>query len=399
MVMGIKFWSNFKWQLVSLLMGEAVLLAFNQAWPAHLVFIAAIGLWARSQSGSQRKFAVAQSNLSGMAAARRKKLQALPASTEEVRSEASRLISDVSADLVQQRSVQSDAIQQLIASFNGIENSIREQAQLTQGLIALATRVDAAKQTAGSSYVDEIISIVHRMADNIANTGKSSVALVNVLSTMKTQIEAVDRLLGEIGSISKQTNLLALNAAIEAARAGEEGRGFAVVADEVRTLSHRSSEFARQIEEQHRGMKHAMAQAAGVIGGIASQDLDLTRGTQARVQEIMSEVEGNNEKVAQQLGQISTISDKISAEVGVAVRSLQFEDIVRQLTERVEARVRVLDDGFLAVSSAVGSVVNETDLAAVVTRLEGAREGLKSATEARVVVHQEGMDDGEIELF
>ncbi len=399
MIMNIKFLGNFKWQLVALLAGEAVLLAYNEAWPAQLVFLAAIGLWARSHLSSQRKFAVSQSNLSNIAATRKKKLQVLPASTEEVRSEASRLINDVSADLVQQRSVESDAIQQLIASFNGIENSIREQAQLTQGLIALATHVDSAQQTAGTSYVDEIISIVHRMAENIANTGKSSVALVNVLSTMKTQIEAVDKLLGEIGSISKQTNLLALNAAIEAARAGEEGRGFAVVADEVRTLSHRSSEFARQIEEQHRGMKHAMAQAAGVIGGIASQDLDLTRGTQARVQEIMSEVEGNNEKVALQLGQISTISDKISAEVGVAVRSLQFEDIVRQLTERVDARVRVLDEGFLVVSSAVGAVVNEADPATVARSLEGARESLKSAIEARMVVHQEGMDDGEIELF
>lgn len=394
-----KIFNSFKWQLIALLAGEIVLTMLNQDLPAHLVFLSAIALWAATHSSSQRKFGVTLSNLSNIAAARKKKLQMLPAHTEEVRAEASRLIHEVSADLAQQRSVQADAIQQLIASFNGIENSIREQAQLTQGLIALATQVDSVKQAAGSSYVDEIIGIVHRMAENIANTGKSSIALVNVLATMKTQIEAVDKLLGEIGSISKQTNLLALNAAIEAARAGEEGRGFAVVADEVRTLSFRSSEFARLIEEQHRGMKHAMAQAAGVIGGIASQDLDLTRGTQARVQEIMSEVEGNNEKVALQLGQISTISDKISTEVGVAVRSLQFEDIVRQLTERVEARVLVLDDGFSVVSGAVGSVVSEGDVGALSARLQEARESLKSAIEARVVVHQDGMGDGEIELF
>ncbi len=393
-----KLWDQFKWQVTALIAGGLVLWFFSDGYAATVVFLLTLVLWAATQLSTLRKNTQAQTQLKQASEKKYQHLHALPVQSEEVRAAASSLMREMGVDLAQQRSVQSDAIQQLISSFSGIENSIREQAQLTQGLISLATHIGSGEQTT-HGYVDEIITIVKRMAENIANSGKSSLQLVNVLNTMKNQIVAVDKLLGEVGSISKQTNLLALNAAIEAARAGEEGRGFAVVADEVRMLSFRSTEFARQIHEQHSGMKLAMMQAAGVIGGIASQDLDLARDTQARVKEIMTEVGKNNEKVALQLGNISIISNKIGTEVGVAVRCLQFEDIVRQLTERVESRVKVLDESFTVVAGVVGSVLHNANTDEQKARLEQAKTSLNNAISARVIVHQEGMSDGGIDLF
>jgi methyl-accepting chemotaxis protein len=64
---------------------------------------------------------------------------------------------------------------------------------------------------------------------------------------LRTVLDRVADVAGEIGGIAGQTNLLALNATIEAARAGDAGKGFAVVASEVKSLAARSSGSASQI--------------------------------------------------------------------------------------------------------------------------------------------------------
>lgn len=53
----------------------------------------------------------------------------------------------------------------------------------------------------------------------------------------ETTMREVERIVADIGAISKQTNLLALNATIEATRAGDAGSAFAVVAQEVKRLA------------------------------------------------------------------------------------------------------------------------------------------------------------------
>ena len=313
--------------------------------------------------------------------------------------EISALVDEVTTDLAQQRSVQSDAVKRLIVCFNGIESLIREQTQLTLELIGIVTREGAPGETSGVSHFEEIVGIVRRMADSISSSGHSSVEMVNVFSALKERIDAVALLLGEVESISKQTNLLALNAAIEAARAGEYGRGFAVVADEVRNLSARSSEFSHQIEAQHSGMKQIMGKAASIIAELASNDLNLTLGTQARVKHILSEVEQNDQQVTIQLAKMSEITDKVGKEVGVAIRSLQFEDILRQLNEKVDVRVRVLEDGFDSIVDAAEQNMRNFSPDRIVDQLENARVKIHNTCNERVIVHQENMDDGEIELF
>lgn len=72
---------------------------------------------------------------------------------------------------------------------------------------------------------------------------------VNIISSMKHNIEKVDEITLVINSIAQQTNLLALNASIEASRAGEVGKGFSVVANEIKKLSEQTKVSAININK------------------------------------------------------------------------------------------------------------------------------------------------------
>ena len=312
-----------------------------------------------------------------------------------------RLLAAAEQDLGQQRNLQADAIRDLIASFEGIRAAALEQERLVRDLIEGLGQLDSASQS-GSGFVNEVIAIVNRMADNISASGRAAVDLVTGLNRMQSQITAVDQLLGEIDGISRQTNLLALNAAIEAARAGEAGRGFAVVADEVRTLSLRSRSFARQIGEHHHQIKTTMQEVGLVIGGIASQDLDLTLGTQDRIQQIMQGVEAFNKRVEARLGQVSGIADRIADDVGTAIRSLQFEDILRQISERLTTRIAALAGAFAALHRGLASLASADPAAAIGQAEQGlvdAEARTATATAITASVQQASMHSGSVDLF
>jgi methyl-accepting chemotaxis protein len=89
-----------------------------------------------------------------------------------------------------------------------------------------------------------LVSAIVMYASDISDRRRSLEESAHVLRTV---LDRVANVAGEIGGIAGQTNLLALNATIEAARAGEAGKGFAVVASEVKNLAARSSSSANQI--------------------------------------------------------------------------------------------------------------------------------------------------------
>jgi len=229
------------------------------------------------------------------------------------------------------------AIGGLLSSFTGLEEQSRNQEELVRGTLDCVTR--DGKSGGISELTKEATTIIQLFVDSILAMRDSSNDLVSCLNEMREQIATVNKMLSEIDGISSQTNLLALNAAIEAARAGDAGRGFAVVADEVRALSQRSSHFSEKIREQYTQMQASMQIAGTVVGKMAARDMDMTLLSKDRITELMDEAELINRKVETQLQSVSLITENINQNVSTAVRSLQFEDMTRQLIEHMRHRV------------------------------------------------------------
>ena len=82
------------------------------------------------------------------------------------------------------------------------------------------------------------------------------------IEALRSEVENVANMAGQIEAIAKQTNLLALNATIEAARAGEAGRGFAVVAGEVKQLAGQTSKTTAEIAQIADSLTHRIERLA-----------------------------------------------------------------------------------------------------------------------------------------
>jgi methyl-accepting chemotaxis protein len=316
------------------------------------------------------------------------------------------LTGTMQGELAQIRNLVDDSIRTLQQSFQNLNDNSQRLLTMVQEITSEVSDgyCEEDKETLSfrrfAEQTDEVLSF---FVEHILSYSKQTIHIVDLIEGVAKQMDQAESLLGDVKTIADQTNLLALNAAIEAARAGEAGRGFAVVADEVRKLSQHSNRFNEEIREVIIGSREKINFARESIGKVASKDMTFAIQSKSRVDEMMRHLGKVNGETKQNLVELSALSNQINQVVGDTVRSLQFEDIVRQLTGYSEHHLVRLETVMGALKEGIGELstgaTSGNDLITGIGRLRNQISEEFKQEKQHKAVEQENMDEGDVELF
>ncbi len=208
-------------------------------------------------------------------------VQSVIASSERLRAEHTALLETVETLNTDQDQVAQACDESRLLSQRAID-------QLAQGTVHIR---------ASLSEIGNLLSLVDTLTQHV--TG---------FAAAMNQVRQCSR---DIDQIAETTNILSLNAAIEAARAGDAGRGFAVVAAEVKTLAGKTrlatDEIARTIDTLGMEAEQVIVEIEkGVkVRDEARTSVSRIEDTLIDVSEMVSEVDRQNDQIAQATGAIS----------------------------------------------------------------------------------------------
>ena len=307
------------------------------------------------------------------------------------------------------KNVLSDAAVNLGAGFSGLDLKTKRQQEIMLNVIESASgnisdnnddnRINV------KTFTNNTSETLQSFIEIFLDVSKQGVESIHKIDDVVLAMSGVFALLDNIKMIADQTSMLAINATIEAAHAGEAGRGFTVVANEVSKLAQYSNNFNSRVREQVLNTQALINETRDIVGHVISKDLSFAIIAKNRVDSMLKEIEYMNQEVSTSLSDASIISKEISDDVGIAVRSLQFEDIVRQQLDHTKMQMGSISDHIALLSSLFNDLSNidvngeqrSDTLAAIKMKFQSYLESLDQDLHKPAL--QDSVQAGDIDLF
>lgn len=184
---------------------------------------------------------------------------------------------------------------------------------------------------------------MNAMKEQLHNSIKGIEQTGNAVTAMKTQMNEVASIAGQLSDISFKTTLLSLNASVEAAHAGKAGAGFAVVATEMKALSENSDRFADRVAQV---VENLLSQVNNISLEFErnTKDIELSEVTMSELQESFEQLNSrfdslydNIELQNESVGAVSSIFSQLKNDVdGMIAMSKENRKTVEQIAKEMD---------------------------------------------------------------
>ena len=274
----------------------------------------------------------------------------LQLSAEEIR-EANADVSDGIQEIADGSSRQTDQLEVASSEVSSLSSTTEEVASTTS---EIADRSDRVADLADDGR-DAAAAARTEIRESVATTQE----VVETIETLDEEAQRIEEVIALIDEIAQRTDMLAVNAAIEASRAdgdagGNGSAGFGAVADEVKDLSRETQAAVEEIETT---LESIQERAATGADGIETVDERIT-ATAETIDDLRSHLEEISEGVnwvndglqsidaaaaeqAESAGEIATIVDDVAT---VSAETTQQSQEVAGAAEETAATASQVSD-------------------------------------------------------
>jgi methyl-accepting chemotaxis protein len=259
-------------------------------------------------------------------------------------------------ELLQIRSLTGHAILALQSSFFELDQLVRAQRDSLDSVLASDEDPEHANRDLSiATFVGEVGPLVRSLDELVTRVVGTSADGARQMEELTADVGQTLLLLRQFEGVEAKAFMIGVNAKIEAARAGEQGRTFAIVAQEVRSLAAFSKDMNRKVGEQLVRAHGALRQVRQSLVDSASRDVESAAQSRTRIHDLLTRLSELDTKLSVDLGEIRTISQRVTEQVAIAVQALQFEDMTSQLIESSLKRLDRIESSLSAMEAVAQS--------------------------------------------
>ena len=227
-----------------------------------------------------------------------------------------------------------ESVQGLCANFVGI--SRRSKDGVARTALFLGEGESSGTRTNNlAGLLEGSKRTLRALLERAAKTSEQSSLAVRRLDSVTACSKQINAALASLNDMAIGNKLVAINARIEAARLGAQASGFNVVADEILAQTRLST----SIVETVRGLTNELNQAATtsieILQSTVKEDHEALEQSRKEVEEALERFGATMDAMRSFLDETSHEGEKLSAELDLAIRGLQFQDRTNQRIQHV----------------------------------------------------------------